>query len=423
MPGAGDERGPDVGAEPTLIVGGRLVLEDQVLEDGALLLADGRIAYAGPKDFVPPVILLPEDKGTIPLDSCRRFDAGGAWIFPGFIDLHVHGGAGADTMDAELDSLQRIARLHASHGTTGMLATTMTESMDRVKAACHGVKEAVAASLRPDWQGAVIHGVHLEGPYINPKRAGAHAPDLMRTPDIAELGDIVSILEDAFKLITLAAELPGGSEALAYLDRAGVVVSLGHTDATFDQANALFDAGARHLTHTYNAMRSLHHREPGALGAALTRPGVLCELIADGIHVHAAAVKIMIGAKGADEVCLITDAMAACGMPEGEYTLGPKKVIVKDGSCRLEDGTLAGSVLTMDRAVGWVIEEVGVKPWEAARMAAYNPARQLGLHERKGSLQIGKDADVTVLNDRFEAIATFIEGRQLERDDPARGSA
>lgn len=398
---------------PVCITGGKLVLEDGVLEDGALVMIEGRIAYVGPGEYLPPSIVPPGGE-PVSLSRCERYDARGRWVFPGFIDVHVHGGGGADTLDGTVDALRRMAALHGSHGTTSLLATTTTEAYERIMQAARGIREAMSLSEGPDWPGARILGLHLEGPYINPKRAGAQNPAFMRPADLGELGEIVAALEEGFRLVTLAPELPGAGEAIDYLRRAGVTVSIGHTDATFEQAMAAFAQGARHVTHTYNAMRPLHHRDPGVVGAAfLSGPSVLCEVIADGIHVHPKAIEALVRLKGASGICLVTDAIAAAGMPEGEYELGRLKVTVKDRQCRLADGALAGSVLTLDQAVGFMVQQVGVPVHEAAMMASLNPARQLGMDSRKGSLRVGKDADVTVLDEAFNAVATWVGGNPV----------
>lgn len=396
---------------PVCIANGKLVLEDGVLEGGAVAMIDGRIAYVGPYEYMPPSIVPPGGE-PVSLAECERYDAGGCWVFPGFVDVHIHGGGGADTMDGSVEALQRIAKLHGSHGTTSLLATTTTEAHERIINAARAVRRAMSLSEEPDWPGARIVGMHLEGPYVNPKRAGAQNTAHMRPADLEELGEIVSVLEEGFRLVTLAPELPGASEAISYLRRAGVTISLGHTDASFEVAAAAFAEGISHVTHTYNAMRPLHHRDPGVVGAAfLSGSSVLCEVIADGIHVHPKAIEALWRIKGAGGLCLVTDAMAAAGMPEGVYELGGLQVTVKGRECRLADGALAGSVLTLDSAVGFMVREVGVPVHEAAMMASFNPARQIGLDGRKGSLRVGKDADIAVLDEEFRAVATWVGGR------------
>ncbi len=398
---------------PVLIEGGTLVLEDGTLEDGALLLAGGRIAYAGPADLVPPYLTLPGGP-TLAARQCRRYDARGHWVFPGFFDLHVHGGGGADTMHGTAAALQRIAEVHAAHGTAHLVATTTSQEHRRVLAAVRAVRDAMALSRGEAWQGARIAGVHLEGPYVNPARAGAQDRAHLRPPDLEELAEIAGAAGDGFLLATLAPELPGAEEAIDFLTRRGVTVAMGHTDARFEQALAAMEKGVRHVTHTFNAMSPLHHREPGAAGAALlSGPEVTCEVIADGVHVHPRVIHALWRLKGAGGICLVTDAVAAAGMPEGEYELGGRKVTLKGGACRLADGTLAGSALTMDRAVAYVVREVGVPVHEAAAMAALTPARAVGLAGRKGSLRVGKDADVAILDHDFQCVATFVKGRAV----------
>lgn len=396
----------------TKIANGLVVTEKEILSDAVVLLAEGRIAYVGPEAQAPRELALSGEE-SVELEAFETFDARGGYVCPGLIDLHIHGGGGADTMDGSVDSLKRIAQTHAAHGTTGLLATTMTEAHDKVMAAAKAVKEAADEGTSAGWPGARILGLHLEGPYINAKRVGAQNPAYVRPPDLAELREIREVLGQHFRLITLAPEVDGGAAAMQLLLEFGVTISLGHTDATYEEAREAFAAGAKHVTHMYNAMSPLHHRDPGVVGAALLASDVICEMIADGIHLHPAASRIVWEKKGTDRVCLVTDAIAAAGMSEGQYQLGGLDVYVKDGACRLEDGRLAGSVLTMDRAVGHMVNAVGLPVVDAVRMASLVPARQIGFAERKGNLAAGKDADVTVLDDQFRSVATWVEGRRV----------
>jgi len=396
---------------PTVIYNGRVVLEHAVLEKGAVIFANGRIAYLGPQDVLPKVIHLPGGLEPVRVGDGESIDAGGGWIFPGFIDVHVHGGGGADTMNGTLEAIETISRTHARHGTTALLPTTMTAPHDQIMGAARAVRAAMERWRTAPWPGARVLGMHLEGPYINPKQAGAQDPKYMRRADIGELGEILSVLEDGFRLATIAPELPGGAEALEYLHRAGVIVSIGHSDATIDEAAEAFRAGVDHVTHTFNGMRGLHHREPGTVGAALLSEKALCEVIADGIHVHPEAIRLLWMVKGTAGVCLVTDAIEAADMPEGTYRLGGQTVTVKDGACRLASGSLAGSILTMERAVRFMVREVGVPPHDAARMASLNVAEQLRISGRKGSLKIGKDADIVLLDSDFDVVRTWVEGR------------
>ena len=396
------------------IVGGKVVLEDRVVENGTVAAVGGRIIYAGPAEGFGEEIYASREVGRLPAAAFSTYDAAGGWVFPGFIDVHVHGGGGSDAMNATAGALERIARIHGRHGTTGFLATTMTAAHKDVCGAARAVRDTVAACERAPWEGARLLGLHLEGPYLNPKRAGAQDPALMRPAVPEELREIAEILGDALRLVTLAPEIEGGMAALRFFCSAGAVVSLGHTDADTDQARAAFRAGARHVTHMFNGMRPLHHRDPGIAGVALLEEGAVCKVIADGIHLHPDAIRLLFRIKGADGLCLITDAIEATGMPEGIYQLGGLEVRVQDGACRLtSNGSLAGSVLTMDRAVGYVVEVVGLPVVAAARMAALVPARQLRLADRKGSLRVGKDADIAVLDSGFRAVATWVEGRRI----------
>ncbi len=395
----------------TTIYNARVVLEHAVLEKGAVILVGDRIAYLGPQDVLPKVVNLPASTDTVDTTCGDAYDADGGWVFPGFIDGHIHGGGGADTMNGTPEAIETIARVHARHGTTAFLPTTMTAPHDDIMGAARAVKEAMHRSREEAWSGARVLGMHLEGPYLNPKRAGAQDPKWMRRADLSELGEILSVLEDGFKLATIAPEIPGGAEALEYLHRAGVVVSIGHSDATMEEASEAFRAGVDHVTHTYNGMRGLHHRDPGTVGAALLSEQALCEVIADGIHVHPDAIRLLWMMKGTSGVCLITDAIESADMPDGVYQLGGQQVTVKDGACRLENGSLAGSMLTMERAVRFMVREVGVPPADAARMASLNLASQLRISGRKGSLKVGKDADVVLLDSDFQVLKTWVEGK------------
>lgn len=376
---------------------GRLVGPDRVVGDGFVVVEGAKISYAGPRraEDVPDV------------------DAKGGWICPGFIDVHVHGGGGADAMDGDLAALETMARSHARHGTTGMLATTMTGPHSELVRAARVVGEAAARG--PDG-GARILGLHLEGPYVNPRRAGAQNPAHMRPVVVAELDELYEAAAGFWRLITLAPELPGGLEAIRHLTAKGVKVSLGHTEADYGTAMRAKAAGAVSVTHTFNAMNGLHHREPGLLGAALGDEHFWAELIADGLHVHPAVMALAYKLKGPAKLVLVTDSMRAQGLGDGRYMLGDLSVVVGRGEARLasddgEPGALAGSVLTMDVAVRTMVQRAGVPVPDAVRMASSNPAALLGLQESKGSLTKGKDADIAVLDADLGAVMTAVEGR------------
>jgi N-acetylglucosamine-6-phosphate deacetylase len=349
-------------------------------------------------------------------NGAATLDASGCTLLPGFIDVHVHGAMGADTMDGDPAALARMARFFAHHGVTAFLPTTMTASAASTLAAVHGV---AAAGDRPHANGAAILGVHLEGPFISPRFPGAQAVGDIRPPDLAEFRALCDT--GPVRMITLAPEMPG---ALAVIDEAcarGIVVVTGHTAATYAECEAGIAAGVSQATHTYNAMSGLHHREPGTLGSILSNDHVYAQLIADNIHVHPAAMKILARCKGMMLTILITDAIRAVGLAPGRYDLGGQEVTVTivatgvggevQGQCRLADGTLAGSVLTMERALANFSAATGLglaEIWPASSLSA---ATALGLEQTRGKLAPGYLADLVLLDDGGEVMATIVQGR------------
>ena len=317
---------------------------------GAVRIVSGHIAEVAPR----------LDPGSMP-----ELDATGCTLLPGLIDVHVHGAAGYDTMDASQEALQAMAAFFARHGVTAFLATTMTAPHAETLAAVRG-----AAAYRPE-SGARLLGVHLEGPYLSPKFPGAQLAEAIRLPDPAEFHELADA--GPVCMITLAPEQLGAPALMAAARERGIVVVAGHTDATYTEIESAVDLGLNMATHTYNAMSGLHHRKPGTLGAVLSDDRIYAQLIADNIHVHPAAMDILARCKGPDRTVLITDAMRATGLPEGEYDLGGQMVTVREDQCRLADGTLAGSVLTLERglanfmaASGWPLD----KAWPAASRTA-----------------------------------------------------
>ncbi len=343
-------------------------------------------------------------------------DARDALLLPGFIDIHIHGGAGRYVMEGTEDALTGIASHLATHGVTGFLATTVTapwEQQAQALATTARMMSAQTSRNANDALGARILGCHLEGPYINPKRKGAQPEQFVRLPDVAELehwcGDNLS----AVRVVTLAPEMPGGLELTRFLAGRGIVPSIGHTDATYAQMEAAIDAGARHVTHCFNAMRPLEGREPGVVGATFARPELTAELIWDNIHVHPSSCRALINAKTAERVILISDGIPGAGMGDGyQFSLGDLKIVVNEGSARLPDGTLAGSVLTLEKAFA------NATPFslpERARMTSYNAAVALGLGHRKGLLRPGYDADLVLLNADGSARETIVLGEVVRR--------
>ncbi|GMK37691.1 N-acetylglucosamine-6-phosphate deacetylase [Paenibacillus sp. CCS19] len=385
---------------PLILKNVKLVTPDGVLEDGWMKLSNGCIESLG--------------SGTAPaaLGEIEVIDGNGSWVLPGFIDVHVHGGAGHDFMDADEEGLRAITRFHASHGTTGILATSLTASRDELTDVLDRVSRFMAAPMPY----AQVLGVHFEGPFVSDKWKGAQNPEYILPPQPEWLEEWVSRYPGVIRLQTLAPESEGALDYIERLDSHGIVPACGHTDATYDQIIAAADRGLRHAVHTFNAMRPYHHREPGTVGAVLTDDRIIAEVIADGHHVHAAGIELLRRAKGPDRVILVTDAMAAAGMPDGDYRLGELPVTMTCGVARLTNsGNLAGSTLTMIGALQHMVREIGVPIADASRMASANPARQLGIDSVTGTLEVGKRADVLLLSDQLELERVWIGGQEIVR--------
>ncbi|QYR20382.1 N-acetylglucosamine-6-phosphate deacetylase [Paenibacillus sp. sptzw28] len=342
-------------------------------------------------------------------------DGAGGILLPGFIDVHVHGGYGADFMDASKPAFDTITRFHASKGTTTMLATTVTASREAIEA----VLEAAAEYMRSDMPYAALAGVHLEGPFISELWPGAQNPAYISPPRMDWVDKWVSLHPGIIKQLTLAPEKEGALELIKQLARQGIVAACGHTDAVYADIMKAADAGLSQAVHTYNAMRGLHHREPGTVGAVLTDARIYAEIIADGHHVHPAAVRLLAASKPADKLILITDAIAAAGLGDGEYDLGGLTVDVRASIARLrEGGSLAGSTLTMIDAFRFMLEHTNLTVSQVSRIASANPARQLGLQQRTGSIAIGKQADLVLASESFTSVLrTWVGGRQVYAAD------
>ncbi len=324
-------------------------------------------------------------------------------IVPGFIDVHVHGGAGADFMDATDDAVARVTRFHATEGTTAMAATTLSASRQHLH-------EAVATLARASHAGgAAICGVHLEGPFINVARAGAQDIASIRPAEIHELAALLDEGPHLRWMMTVAPEIEGARALIEHF-RGRILFSIGHTAAGYADCVAALGWGASHFTHLFNAMTGLEHRKPGAVGAALSSVDATAELIADGVHVHPAVLRIAALAMP-HRIALVTDAIRACGMPDGKYKLYEHEITVAGGAARLANGTLAGSVLTMRRAVQNMVELAGLPLELVLPLATEVPARILGVSDRKGKLAPGYDADIVILTDRFDVAATYLRGQ------------
>jgi len=327
-------------------------------------------------------------------------------IVPGFIDAHVHGGDGADFMDASEEANERIAAFHGRHGTTAMAATTLSASRGDLKSAVDTIVRSLHRS-----SGAEVVAIHLEGPYINAERAGAQDRSSIRPADIHELAALLAEAPALAWIVTVAPEI-AGVRALIEHFRDRVTFAIGHTMATYADAVAAVSWGARHFTHLFNAMTPMHHRQPGVVGAAMVSEETTVELIADGIHVHHAALRIA-GRMMPNRVTLVTDAMRACGLQDGTYRLYEYDVTVADGAARLPDGTLAGSVLTMARAVRNMVELAGLPLESVLPFATTIPARLLRVEARKGIIERGYDADLVVLSDKLEVERVLVRGHAV----------
>ena len=331
-----------------------------------------------------------------------------AVVLPGFIDEHIHGAGGSDAMDGNTKDLAIIAETVAKEGTTSFLATTMTQSKENILKAMRAVKEYREAAGE---QGARIVGVHLEGPFIAAAHKGAQPLEYVAAPDAKTFDEYNAACGNAIKIITLAPETDGALDFIRHIVAQGTVVSIGHTGAKYAEVKAAMEAGATNVTHTYNAQSPLHHREIGVVGSALLLEDLYCELICDTIHVSVPAIQLLVKNKRADKLALITDAMRAKGLADGVSELGGQTVYVKGGEARLADGTLAGSVLRMNRALQNMVEKVGVPLTQAVDYCTINPARTLKMENEAGSIAEGKRADFAVLNDKFDVLYTVRDGK------------
>lgn len=372
------------------VINGKLLMPEGMIE-GKVLLFDHKIQDMADMSQLP--------------DGIETIDARGCYVSPGFIDVHTHGSGGCDTMDGSMESLDTISRTLASRGVTSFLPTTMTMDMADIFRALDAIRNAMHERL----SGAKVLGCHMEGPFISEKYKGAQNEKYIKKPDFS----LIESYLDVIKIITIA---PETDENQAFIKearkRSSFVVSIGHSNATYDEAMSAISMGASHATHLFNAMSPLNHRNPGVVGAALSSDAT-CELIADNIHVNPAMYSLLLRIKGNERLILITDSMRAGCMCNGTYDLGGQKVFVKDGSARLEDGTLAGSILTMNEAVKNFMNATSLKLNDTVKLCTSNPAKLLGLEKSKGSLLIGMDADITILDENLDVKMTISEGNVI----------
>lgn len=356
------------------------------------------------------VVLIDKDRildvcSEIP-DDAQIIDARGMYVSPGFLDVHIHGCAGRDMMMDSYESILKMSQCLLSTGVTAFLATTMTKGIDEIRQAIAGARKASF-----DASGAELLGIHLEGPFISHKYKGAHENKNIIKPSVESFMEICGDNEDFVKIVTLAPELEEADELIAYLNDRGIVSSIGHTEASYEEAKAGIEWGIKSSTHTFNGMRGFNHREPGALGAVLDSH-IMAECIADGVHVHPGALRILAKQKGLDNIILVTDSMMAAGIGDGEYSLGGQKAVVKSGVARLNDGTLAGSTLTMNIAVKNMVSYLGITIPQAVTMATENPSRLLGLKNR-GRIAKGFLADIIIFDDNIKIWRILKSGREI----------
>ncbi|WP_445515197.1 N-acetylglucosamine-6-phosphate deacetylase [Streptomyces sp. NEAU-174] len=433
----------------THLTGARVVLPDGVVDNGRVTVEGTRITAAGPatgptggpvagpatgpaggpaaRPAAEPAAGPAADSAPGHADSGggrafdlagdlageQALDLAGGWIVPGFVDLHVHGGGGASFSAGTPEEALTAIGTHRRHGTTTMLASTVTGDLDDLARQAAALSELVE-------QGELA-GIHFEGPFISPHRCGAHQPSLLRAPDPADVRKLVDAARGTARMMTLAPELPGGLESVRLLADSGVLAAVGHTDSTYEATLEAVEAGATVATHLFNAMPSLLHRAPGPVAALLEDERITVELINDGTHLHPAVLGLAFHRAGADRVAFITDAMGAAGMSDGRYPLGPMEVEVKDGVARISDGptagSIAGSTLTLDRAFRRAVTIDGLGVEAAVRALSATPARVLGIADRVGSLEPGKDADLVVLDDDFRLRGVMRRGAWVVRPE------
>lgn len=380
-----------------LIIRGNLILLDRVIENGWLLLKDGLIEEIREAGNVP-------DRPATDIHDYR-----GYWVSPGLIDLHLHGALGEEVMDGRVEGLRKIAAHQAACGVTAFFPTTLTAPLEKIIRAIEAIKEAASSDLP-----SIIAGIHLEGPYVSLKRKGAQDPKYIRAIQTDDLRMLAAALGSLKTLITIAPEAGQNLDYIPKMVEDGWTVSIGHSDATYDEASRAITAGANHATHLFNAWREFHHREPGGLGAVLDSDRVFAELITDGIHVHPSFVRLAIFRKSPERIYLITDSLKAAGLPDGLYDWGDLQIMLKGAEVRLKDtGVLAGSVLKLNHGVRNVLKWTELPLPQVIRMASLTPAESIGYERIMGSLEKGKIANVAIFDSNLETVATYLKGKKV----------
>lgn len=383
-----------------LIHAGRALTPATEIIDAGILVREDIIEAIGPRSGM-----------TLPAGA-QEIRATGKTAIPGFLDVHIHGAGGHDVMEGTGDALRAITCKVSEYGTTSVVATTVTASTDETLRAIEGIAGYIAQQHETDEPRAEVLGIHLEGPFISKARRGVHPAEWIQSPSAETLSRFLKAAAGNARILTIAPEVPGAAPCIDAAREAGLVVSIGHTDATYEQAREAMARGAHSATHVYNGMRPFSHRDPGVIGAVLISPEVNAELIADGVHVEEAAMKLLLLAKGAAHVTLVSDGLSATGMPDGKYTFGGFEVTLSGGVCRNAAGTLAGSTLTLDRALRNIVA-LGVSLPDAVRMLTLNPASLLGIEFKKGSLRVGADADILLLDEGLHLAGVWARGVAL----------
>jgi len=383
-----------------LIHVGRALTSTVEIADASILIREDVIEAIGPRSGM-----------SLPAGA-EEIRATDKTAIPGFLDVHIHGAGGHDVMEGNAAALRAVTRKVSEYGTTSIVATTVTAGTDETLRAVEGIASYIARQHETDEPRAEVLGIHFEGPFISKQRRGVHPAEWIQLPSAETLGRFLKAAAGNARILTIAPEVLGAAPCIDAAREAGLVVSMGHTDATYEQARAAIARGARSATHVYNAMRPFTHRDPGVIGAVLTSPDINAELIADGVHVEEAAMKLLLIAKGAAHVTLVSDGLSATGMPDGKYMLGGLEVTVSGGVCRNAEGTLAGSTLTLDRALRNIVA-LGTPLPDAVRMLTLNPATLLGIEFKKGSLRVGADADILLLDEGLHVTNVWARGVPL----------
>ncbi|MFZ0433499.1 MAG: N-acetylglucosamine-6-phosphate deacetylase [Candidatus Acidiferrales bacterium] len=387
----------------TAIYASRILTPMEELTDSVILVEGSRISAIGHRDEVriPP--------GSI------DYVASGMTVIPGFVDVHIHGAGGHDVMEANARALDKITSTVARHGTTSMVATTVTAPVEDTCHSLEGIARYIQHHANPDDHprlAAEILGLHLEGPFISKAQRGVHPLESIHKPSTELFEQFYKAASGLVRIVTVAPEIPGALDLIELVVAKNIVAAIGHTDADYDQARAAIKAGARHAVHMFNAMRPFTHRDPGVIGAVLTSQDVTAEIIADGVHVSGPAMQVLLLAKGLDQVIVVSDGIAATGMRDGDYRLGTMEVSVSQGVARNSEGKLAGSTLTLDRALRTMVS-LGVPIADAVRMATILPARRLGLAGKKGIIAVGADADLVMLTPDLHIAGVMTRGAGL----------